>query len=129
MRLGAAVVALCLLVAGTLWGEDDHFPFGPFKMYARSTRADGRVAAPTLVGVDAGGRTHQVRPSRVGLRPAELAGQLPRFAADPALLEPLARRWPVELVELRLVTRGRRLEDGRPVGPETDRPVAVWRRP
>jgi hypothetical protein len=125
-RLAATVVALSLLLAGTAWGEDDHFPFGPFKMYARSTRADGRVAAPVLVAVDGRGVLRDLRPVEVGLRPAELEGQLPRLTADPTLLAPLA---PDDAVELRLVSRGQRLKGGRPDGPERDVVVAVWRRP
>ena len=124
-RVAATVVALTLLLAGTAWGEDDHFPFGPFKMYARSTRPDGRVAAPVLVAVDRRGRARDLRPVEVGLRPAELEGQLPRFKAEPALLAPLA---PPDAVELRLVSRGRRLRDGRPSGPVADAVVAIWRR-
>lgn len=126
MRLASTGLVIGLLLAGTAWGEDDHFPFGPFKMYARSTRADGRVAAPTLVGVDGAGRVRDVQPRTVGLRPAELEGQIPRLAADPSLLAPLA---PPDVVELRLVSRGQRLQGGRPAGPVTDRALAVWRRP
>ena len=32
------IVVLGLLLAGTVWGDDDAFPFGPFRMY--STRND-----------------------------------------------------------------------------------------
>ena len=120
------MIALTLLLAGTAWGEDDHFPFGPFKMYARATRPDGRVAAPVLGAVDGDGRRRDLRPVEVGLRPAELEGQLPRLKADPALLGPLA---PEDAVEVRLVSRGQRLKDGRPDGPVRDVVVSVWRRP
>ena len=34
VRLAATLIAGVLLLAGTVWGSDDHFPFGPFLMYA-----------------------------------------------------------------------------------------------
>jgi hypothetical protein len=118
-------VGLTLLFAGSAWGEDDHFPFGPFKMYARATKPDGRVAITTMVAVDQAGRSRELLAEDVGLRRAELEGQVPRLRADPSLLAPLA---PAGTIELRLVSRGQRLRDGRPIGPVTDRPLAVWRR-
>src|SRR5918993_875082 len=34
VRVVVTVIAGALLLAGTVWGTDDHFPFGPFSMYA-----------------------------------------------------------------------------------------------
>lgn len=118
-------MGLTLLLAGTAWGEDDHFPFGPFKMYARATNPDGQVAITTMVAIDEAGRSRELLSEDVGLRRAELEGQVPRLRADPSLLATLA---PAGTAELRLVSRGRRLQAGRPVGPVTDRLLAVWRR-
>lgn len=133
MRLGATALVLTLLLAGTVVGGDDDFPFGPFKMYARSTRVDGRVATAAFVGIDRFGRRHGVRSSDVGLRPAELEGQIPRIRRHPALLAVVARAWhrerpaAPELVEVRLVSRGRQLRDGRPGDEVTEQTVSVWR--
>ncbi|HET9442957.1 MAG TPA: hypothetical protein VFO65_06510, partial [Acidimicrobiales bacterium] len=50
-RLAAAVVALALLLAGSTWGADDHFPFGPMKMYAYANKPNGVVTTAHLRGV------------------------------------------------------------------------------
>ncbi len=133
-RAVVTAVALVLLLAGSLWGQDDHFPFGPFRMYARASRPDGQVSTPFLVAVRADGTEEQVRSDVFGLRPAELEGQYPRLRAQPELLGALAAeyeaRTPGEppVVELRLMRRVRDLVDFEVVR-ETVREVAVWRRP
>src|SRR6201999_1644697 len=45
-RLLAVVVGLALVIAGTVHGQDDDFPFGPFRMY--STRDDPNGAVREL---------------------------------------------------------------------------------
>lgn len=129
-RLAATAVVLALVLAGSLWGSDDDFPLGPFRMYAHSGKATGVVSVPQLVGV-ADGRTFRIAPESVNIRRAEIEGQLNRFR-EPALLESLARtyiRKGHELDELRLVLRRRRIEDGRRVGRSTGRVVARWTAP
>jgi hypothetical protein len=134
VRLVGTAAAVLLLLAGTAWGQDDHFPFGPFKMYSRATKTTGRITWPRLEGRDAAGRVHNVTAGEVGLRRAELEGQLPRIDGDPALLGALAEAWESvdpdrpPLVELRLLARSQALVDSTPVGEPTERLVVSWER-
>ena len=126
------IAAVLLLLAGTAWGQDDHFPFGPFRMYARATKTTGRITWPRLEGRDAAGRMHHVTAGDVGLRRAELEGQLPRLRQDPELLGALADGWASrhpgrpELVELRLLARSQPIVDSTPVGEPVERLVVAW---
>jgi hypothetical protein len=131
-RASALALLVAGLVAGTLWGEDDHFPFAPMRMYAHTTR--GSVKELKLMAVTASGREIPVRFAEVTMRRAEVAGQVPRFEADPSLLRHLAsayhqRQTEAEpLRELRLLYLVYPLgPDGSPVGVR-ERVVAVWRR-
>jgi hypothetical protein len=132
LRLIATAATAVLLVAGTAWGEDDHFPFGPFKMYSRATKPDGRISWPRIDAVDASGRERSLRGADIGLRRAELEGQLPRFRRDPSLLGALADAYASRhpdrppLVEVRLVKRGQRIVDSEPVGEPTEMVELVW---
>jgi hypothetical protein len=129
----ATVLVLVALLAGTAWGEDDHFPFGPFRMFSRTTKSTGRVTASRIEAVTADGTIVTIGHDRFGLRRAEVEGQLPRFRRDPALLRHLADAYDefnpdgVELVELRVVNDISRLTDGRVTSRET-RVVATWAR-
>lgn len=92
VRVAATAIGLVLIVAGTAWGQDDHFPFGPFRMYSTSNAPDGpvnvvRIEAYTESG---GWRRAPLTPDNVGMNPAEVEGQLPRFVASPDLLGKLA---------------------------------------
>ncbi|MET0764429.1 MAG: hypothetical protein ABWY29_06160 [Blastococcus sp.] len=89
-RLTAVSVVLALILAGTLWGNDDEFPFGPFRMY--STRADPNspVVSTRVVGVTAAGEEVRLSGGEVGLRRAEFEGQLARVVDHPELLGLLA---------------------------------------
>lgn len=125
VRLTATAVALTLLVAGSLWGEDHHFPFGPFRMYATSGRPDSAVRTPGLMGV-VDGREFRINPQTFGLRRAELEGQINRFK-KPELLPSIAEAYGRPLDELRLVIVTRRLRNSRRVGPSTVEVVEAWR--
>ena len=133
MRGVATAVVLVALLAGTAWGEDDLFPFGPFRMFARTTKSTGRVTASRIEAVTADGRTITVGDARFGLRRAEIEGQIPRFRRDPDLLRHLLAAYDrfqpegPELVEVRVVNDISRLTDGRVTGRET-RVVAAWQR-
>lgn len=129
VRLTAAVVVLLLVTAGGVWGEDDHFPFGPFRMFATSGRPDGVVRTPALVGV-VDGDAFRIDPQSLGLRRAELEGQINRFRT-PGLLPALAAEYEEEtgraLDELRLVIVRRPLRDSRPTGESESTIERVWR--
>lgn len=132
VRLAVAAAGLALLLAGSLVGSDDWFPFGPFRMYATSGRATGAVRTATLVGVTPQGDEVQISAGEVGLRRAELEGQFPRFRRDPELLESLAGhyrdRWDIELVAIRLEEEVRRVVDRVPTGEVRREVVASWER-
>src|SRR4029450_13087315 len=90
VRLTAVAIVLALLLAGSLWGDDDEFPFGPFRMY--STRADPNapVVSTRVVGVTAAGEEVRLSGGEVGVRRAEFEGQLARIVDRPELLGLLA---------------------------------------
>lgn len=128
VRLGATAIVLVLLVTGSLWGSDDSFPFGPFRMYATSGSPNGVVTVPELVGV-VGSERFKITPETVNIRRAEIEGQFNRFR-EPKLLRSLLatyeERTGRELDELQLVVRRRRIVDGRRVGPSRGRVVARY---
>lgn len=132
-RALATATALLLLVVGTAWGDDDHFPFGPFRMYATTNSVDGDVRAVELEGVDTSGKPFLIEYTDVGLRGSEVEGQLRSFIADPTRLRYLADAYDhfgpggPRLVELRLMLVVHDLEDGRPVGSHKE-VLATWSR-
>jgi hypothetical protein len=135
MRMGAIAAAVVMLVIGTFWGQDDHFPFGPFRMYSIRNKPDGQIRGAIVEVVDAQGRTAavEIRADEFGLRRAEVEGQLDRFERDPNLLRHLARAYEqlnpaTSVAVLRLYNETTRLSDGHRVGPTTRTLVAQWRR-
>jgi hypothetical protein len=126
-RLAATAVVLLLLLAGTVWGDDDAFPFGPFRMY--STRADPNqpVVSTRVVGLTEAGEEVRLSGGEVGLRRAEFEGQVPRIEEHPELLGLLAEAYAEhhpsapELVEVQVIQRWYVLDDGAPTGDYTDR--------
>jgi hypothetical protein len=127
--LVAAVAVLAVVLAGTVWGDDDAFPFGPFRMY--STRADPNapVVSTRVVGLTAAGEEVRLSGGQVGLRRAEFEGQLPRIEAHPQLLGLLAESYAEknpdaeELVEVQVVQRHFELSAGQQTGDFDDRVV------
>ncbi len=91
-RLAAVLVVFGLLLIGTFFGDDDMFPFGPFRMYATSSQATGEVAVVALQVRTAERDWTLVRPTpgTVGMNGAEFEGQLTRFEDDPSLLSAVA---------------------------------------
>lgn len=55
VRLLVSVAYLSLLLAGTAFGDDDPFPFGPFRMYSTSTPPNGDVHIMALAARMPGG--------------------------------------------------------------------------
>ncbi len=132
LRQAATAIVVALLLAGTVAGADDDFPFGPLRMYATRQRLDGTTSWYRIEATTADGELVFVPGAAYGMRRAELEGQIPRFVADPSLLGELAvaftARRPDEppLVEIRLVKRSQQLAGGRPSGVPTDDQVASW---
>ncbi|MDK3258333.1 hypothetical protein [Blastococcus capsensis] len=126
-RLAATVVVLALLFAGTLFGDDDEFPFGPFRMYSTRADPDAPVVSTRTVGLTATGEEVRLSGGQVGLRRAEFEGQLDRIQEDPELLGLLAEAFAdahpsaPDLVAVQVVQRRIELVDGRQTGTWTDR--------
>ena len=132
--MGVTIVLVVLTLAGTAVGADDDFPFGPLRMYARSHDLDQPVRDTWPWAIDAEGREFRLSQAKLGVRRAEIEGQLGAFRADPQRLELLAdayeERHPdapaVEVVEIR--TRIIEMGGGKPTGEESTIVRARWER-
>jgi hypothetical protein len=135
IRLAATVLGLALLLAGTVWGTDDDFPFGPFRMYSTSDPPDADAPDTRVEGVDRTGAVVPLGQDATGIRRAEIEGQQSRYAADPARLRRIADAYADRhpsapaLVEVRIVIRWYDIQGGRPTGRWTDRTVVAWQAP
>jgi hypothetical protein len=134
VRVGVTTAFLALLLAGTFVGQDDAFPFGPFRMYATRDAPDGTVVSTRVEAVDSTGRVLLVPDSATGMRRAEIEGEVGRFRRDPSLLGALSRAHsrlhpsqpPYD--EVRVVERRYALRNSRPTGTATEQVVASWHR-
>ncbi len=133
-RVAATAVVVALLVLGTFVGQDDAFPFGPFRMYSTRDAPDGVVLSTRVEAVDSTGRVLVVPDTATGMRRAEIEGQVGRFRRDPSLLASLSRAHdrlhPGEpsYEQVRVVEKRYQLHDSRPSGRATERVVASWTR-
>ncbi|WP_138733689.1 hypothetical protein [Modestobacter excelsi] len=131
-RLAGAALVLALLLVGAVWGEDDAFPFGPFRMYSTRADPDAAVVSTRVVGLTAAGEEVRLSGGQVGLRRAEFEGQLPRVEAHPELLGLLADSYAAkhpgaeELVEVQVVQRRFELSDGQPTDAYSDRVLVEY---
>ena len=131
-RLGAVVVILALLLAGTVWGDDDAFPFGPFRMYSTRNDPNTPVISTRAVGLTAAGEEVRLSGGQVGLRRAEFEGQINRLREHPELLGLIADAYAEsnpeapELVTVQMVHRKFELADGKPTGDYTDTVVVEF---
>ncbi len=125
---------LVALMAGTVIGDDDHFPFGPFRMYSTTNKLDGLVRAAYLQGVTAEGEVIDIGWTDVGMRRAEVEGQIDRFQANPVLLRNLVTAYErhvpdaPEIVEVRLLQELTRLRGGKPTTSSSIE-LSSWRAP
>jgi hypothetical protein len=135
VRVVVTALGALLLVTGTLWGQDDDFPFGPFRMYSTAPEPDADAPDTRVEGVDATGRTVVLTEANSGIRRAEIEGQQRQYAAEPARLRQVAAAYAAHnpdasrLVEVRIVIRWEGVEDSRPTGTSTDEVVVRWVRP
>ena len=133
MRVVVTALVLVTLLAGTVNGRDHHFPFGPFRMFAHKTKTHGRVTAAALGAVSVDGEPVSVTFKSLGLRRAEVEGQIGQHREDPNLLPNLAKAYErahprgPELAELELVNRIFYLRNGKVVGRDV-KTLGVWRR-
>ena len=134
LRSAGTAIVLLLLLAGTAIGQDDAFPFGPFRMYATRDDPDGVVVSTRVEALDRDGRRVLVPDSATGLRRAEIEGQAGRFERDPTLLAAVSRAHDrlrpdqPRYVAVRVIQRLIQLHDSRPVGAAPERVVASWHR-
>jgi hypothetical protein len=125
-------VVAALLLWGTFWGQDDDFPFGPLRQYSTATDPNGLVWVTHAYGRFEDGIERPLLEGDVGMRIAELDGQLHRIRAEPELLLPLAdayhQRHPdgPRLVRLRLQRDAKDLEGREVVGRRTRIAAEVW---
>ncbi|HVF19140.1 MAG TPA: hypothetical protein VNA14_02745 [Mycobacteriales bacterium] len=91
-RLAATAAVLAGLAYGTIWGTDDHFPFGPLTQYAFAADPNGTVADLYLEADTTAGTRVRVllMHSGVGVGRAEIEGQLDTIRRDPSWLQGIA---------------------------------------
>jgi hypothetical protein len=135
VRLVATLIAGVLLLAGTLWGSDDNFPFGPFLMYAGVNPPNEAAPDPRIEGTTLDGVVIQLGEKQTGLRRAEVEGQQASFVDQPSRLQEVVdaynRRNPMgpTLAEIRYVMREHEIKASRPTGKWHDETLATWRVP
>lgn len=133
-RLAAAGAALALLAYGTVWGTDDHFPFGPLTQYAFAADPNGSIGDLYIEADTTAGTRVKVKLSSdgVGVGRAEVEGQLAEIRRDPAWLQGIAeaqrRLHPDQprFTHLYLRIRHIQLRDSVAVGEHVE-DVAEWR--
>lgn len=132
-----AVTALgaLLLLLGTFWGQDDDFPFGPFRMYATAPDPNADAPDTRVEGVDTTGRTIVLTEANSGLRRAEIEGQQGAYVDDPGRLSQVAAAYAerspgaAPLRTVRIVIRWEGIEHSRPTGTSRDETIATWTAP
>ena len=131
-RLAAAVAVLAVVLASSVWGDDDACPFGPFRMYSTRADPDQPVISTRVVGLTAAGEEIRLSGGQVGLRRAEFEGQLPRIADDPELLgllaDSYAERHPdaEPMLEVQVIQRHIELSGGQPTDEVDDRVLITY---
>jgi hypothetical protein len=132
VRASATLAMVLALMATSLWGADDYFPFSPFKMYSHSHDPDGWANSTSLILVDAEGERFAIGDNDTGFRRAELEGQMTRFREDPSLLALVAQAYEdahpdaPEIVGAEIQVLRYELKDGVRTGAETVEIVATW---
>jgi hypothetical protein len=135
IRVLVTLVGALLLVVGTLWGTDDDFPFGPFRMYSTAPDPNGAAKDTRVEGVDVNGRTVGITETNSGIRRAEIEGQQAVYMSDPSRLSQVAAAYAehmpaaAPLRSVRIVVRWHGVKHSRPTGTWTDQVIAQWTRP
>jgi hypothetical protein len=134
-RVVATLICGVLLLGGTLFGVDDDFPFGPFRMYSTAPDPNGDAKDTRVEGVDVDGRTVAITEGNSGLRRAEIEGQQSAYEVTPSRLSEVASAYEAHspgatrLRSVRIVVRWHGIEHARPTGAYRDEVVAEWTRP
>lgn len=131
VRAGAVVAVAALAITGSLFGQDDDFPFGPFRMYSTTDDPNKPVVEILVFATDEHGRRFELNENNSGVRRAEVEGQLAKFVDDLSLEAAMADAWnrrhpsePVGRVDI--VQRAHELSQGSPTGRVTDTVLATW---
>lgn len=133
LRVVATLIVGALTVAGTLFGDDDHFPFAPFRMFSTADKPNEPIRVLRMDGVDRTGRRLVLDEHNSGVRRAEVEAQIERFKTDPSLLrsvqEAYASRNPgaAPLVEVDIVEVQHHLRHAQPTGEVTEVVLVVWK--
>lgn len=131
-RVVATLLAGLLLLAGSIWGSDDWFPFGPFTMYAGVNGPNEPGPDPRLEGTTVDGVVVALGERETGIRRAEFEGQQQQFVDDPSRLRSVWLAYDSrnpdapELAEVRYVLRLHEIRTSRPTGRWTDEVLARW---
>jgi hypothetical protein len=135
VRLAATVICGLLLLGGTLFGVDDDFPFGPFRMYATAPDPNGDAKDTRVEGTDVTGKTVPITEGNSGIRRAEIEGQEGAYVATPSRLADVAAAYAQHtpgaplLASVRIVVRWHGIKHARPTGTYRDQVIAQWTRP
>lgn len=131
-RVAATAAVFIALLTGTLAGTDDHFPLGPFRMFATTNKWDEPVSVARAEIVDSAGTRIELTEANSGVRRAEIEGQLDEFRGNPPLLKSLASAYqarhpggprPVAVI---VMLRHHELSRHGPTGRWRDEVVAAW---
>jgi hypothetical protein len=133
-RLALTMLGALVLLAGSLWGSDDNFPFGPFSMYAGVNGPNDPAPDTRIEGTDITGATVVLTERNAGVRRAEIEGEEAQFVADPGRLSRIADAYrrlnpdaPV-IVRVALVVRWHEIRNSSITGHWRDEVKAVWER-
>jgi hypothetical protein len=132
-RIAFSALLVGLAVNGSVRGNDVQWPFAPMSQFAFGVNLDGDIRSTSIEADTTAGTTVRVplTVNGVGLGRAEVEGQLPRFVADPSLLQHIAvaaaRRHPDQprYTRLRLEQEVSDLQDGEVVSTTTVL-LATW---
>ncbi len=133
IRLLLTLVVGALTVAGTLIGDDDHFPFAPFRMFSTADKPNEPIKVLRTDGVDTTGARFELTERNAGVRRAEVEAQIERFKAEPALLRSVEAAYAARnpraprLVRVEIVEVQHHLRDAQPTGEVTEVTLAMWR--
>jgi hypothetical protein len=134
-RVLVTAIGAALLLAGTVWGSDDDFPFGPFRMYAGVNGPNEPAPDTRVEGTDRTGRRVVLNERNAGVRRAEIEGQEHAYVADPLRLARIADSYQrmnpgaPPLVRVALVVRLHEIRNSAATGRWHDDVRAVWERP
>jgi hypothetical protein len=135
IRVAVTAIGVVLLLAGTLRGVDDDFPFGPFRMYSTAPGANEDAPDTRIEGVDAAGRVVELTEANSGLRRAEIEGQQQAYVDDPARLRQVALAYEdkspaaAPLKTVRIVIHWVEIDDSRVTGRSHDQVLVSWTAP